>query len=95
MPGPARPTGWGESRNGEAVATFAAAERLWSHEESEKALALSKHRRTADAGRVPGRGVASGAITVVAGVGRVGQAATAGSPTMGSSLKGAMVSSVM
>jgi hypothetical protein len=34
-------------------------------------------------------------MTALAGVGRAGQAAAAGSPTMGSSLKGAMVSSVM
>jgi hypothetical protein len=36
-----------------------------------------------------------GVITALAGMGRVGQAATAGSPTMGSSLRGAIVSSVM
>jgi transposase len=36
-----------------------------------------------------------GVITALAGMGRAGQAATAGSPTIGSSLKGAIVSSVM
>ena len=37
----------------------------------------------------------TGVITVFAGLGRIDQAATAGSPTIGSSLKGAMVSSVI
>ncbi len=37
----------------------------------------------------------SGVITALAGLSRVGQAATAGNPTTGSSLKVAMVSSVM
>ena len=36
-----------------------------------------------------------GVVTAFAGMGRVGQAATAGNPTIGSSLIGAMVSSVM
>ena len=36
-----------------------------------------------------------GVITALAGMGRAGQAATAGSPTMGSSLKGPIVSSVI
>jgi hypothetical protein len=36
-----------------------------------------------------------GVIAAFAGTGRVGQAATAGNPTIGSSLNGAIVSSVM
>jgi hypothetical protein len=36
-----------------------------------------------------------GVIATIAGLGRAGQAATAGNPTTGSSLSGAMVSSVM
>jgi hypothetical protein len=35
------------------------------------------------------------AVVTVAGEGRAGQAVTAGSPTMGSSLNGAIVSSVI
>jgi hypothetical protein len=42
-----------------------------------------------------GSGVGDGTVAAVAGVVRAGQLASAGRPTMGSSLKGAMVSSVM
>src|SRR5262249_5986850 len=45
--------------------------------------------------RVPCRGVADGGSAAIFGVGRIGQAATAGSPTRGSSLTGAILSSVM
>ena len=45
--------------------------------------------------RVPRSGVADGMVAAMAGVGRAGQPARAGRLTMGSSLKGAMVSSVM
>ena len=37
----------------------------------------------------------NGVVTASAGLGRVGQAAAAGNPTIGSSLSGAIVSSVM
>jgi hypothetical protein len=49
----------------------------------------------ADKDRVPRRGVAEGFSTTVSGMGRIGQMATAGNPTAASSLKVAMVSSVM
>jgi hypothetical protein len=39
--------------------------------------------------------VAKGWTTTISGIGRIGQIATAGNPTTGSSLKTAMVSSVM
>jgi predicted DNA-binding transcriptional regulator AlpA len=45
--------------------------------------------------RVPGRGVARRLAWVISGVGRIGQMTMAGNPTMGSSLKVAMVSRVM
>jgi hypothetical protein len=45
--------------------------------------------------RVPWRGVADGLTTTIPGLGRIGQITMAGNPTMGSSLKAAMVSSVM
>ena len=44
---------------------------------------------------VPRRGVAEGSAMTIAGLGRIGQMATAGNPTMASSLSVAMVSSVM
>lgn len=52
-------------------------------------------RRHRHQDRVPGAWCRSVASSVVAGVGRVGQVATAGSMTVGSSFKGAMVSRVM
>jgi hypothetical protein len=49
-----------------------------------------------DSGSCPGTWCSFGGVgAALAGVGRAGQAATAGSPTMGSSLNGAMVSRVM
>jgi hypothetical protein len=45
--------------------------------------------------RVPRRGVADGWTMTISGLGRIGQMATAGNPTIGSSHKAAMVSSVM
>ena len=50
---------------------------------------------SAENDRVPGRGVADGRATAISGMGRVGQMTMAGNPTTGSSLKAAMVSSVM
>ena len=52
-------------------------------------------RHTVDDDHVPGRGVADGVVTMSAGMGRAGQLASAGRLTRGSSLNGAMVSSVM
>ena len=46
-------------------------------------------------GSCPVAWCSSSSVTTIAGVGRVGQAATAGRLTMGSSLMGAMLSSVM
>ena len=55
-----------------------------------------RHERADVGGSCPTAWRSSGGVGAeIAGMGRAGQAATAGSPTMGSSLKGAMVSRVM
>jgi hypothetical protein len=45
--------------------------------------------------RVPWRGVAERLTATISGMGRIGQIAAAGNPTIASSLKAAMVSRVM
>jgi hypothetical protein len=51
--------------------------------------------KTTNKDRVPWRGVAGRRVTAFAGKSRAGQLAIAGRLTVGSSLNGAMVSSVM